>query len=146
MEPDSHFLVNTGFKEQYEELNVKYEELTKSLADTIASHGNDLEQAKQAHAAVVVALDNKENAHAKTLEELKATHAKNLDEAHDRAMSAGHTAQAIELEQIKSDHAEVLASLKQEYSATQAGAAADAEKLKVMISSLPSKIETADNL
>lgn len=121
-------------------MKIKHEELSKSLNEAVSLHATDLEQAKQAHAAAIVALDNKENSHAKILEDLKVTHAKNLDEAHDRAISAGHTAQAIELEQIKSNHANVIAALKNDHSTTQAGAAADAVKLKVEISHLSRRI------
>jgi hypothetical protein len=123
---------NSGVKEQYEELLAKHDTLTKSHSAASTSHATDLEQAKQLHAAAVVALDNKESLHQKDLEELKSNHAKNLDEAHDRAMSAGHTAHAEELKQMKTSHDDAIASLKKDHATAQATALSDAQKLKVL--------------
>lgn len=106
--------------------------MSKSHSAASSSHAAELEQAKQLHAAAIVALDNKDSLHQKDLEELKSNHAKNLDEAHDRAMSAGHTAHAEELKQMKINHDDAISSLKKYHATAQASALSDAQKLKVI--------------
>ena len=66
--------------------------------------------------------------HQKALYALKATHAKELDEAHDRAITAREADHA--------SHAKAIASLKKEHAASQESLSAVAEKRKVSDSRL----------
>ncbi|PBP18158.1 viral A-type inclusion protein repeat domain-containing protein [Diplocarpon rosae] len=135
---------NSGIRDEYESLKIKHQELAKSLeesaaayaseiesrevmlgelakshADATENHAVQLEKVKQDHAAAIVDLDNKEKEQQKLVEELKASHQKNLDEAHDRIMSAQHASQAAEIEQIQAGHSKTLAALKEQHSASQ---------------------------
>ncbi len=73
----------------------------------------------------------KDLAHQKAVDALKATHAKELDEAHDRAITAGDADHATEIEQLKISHAEAIAALKKEHTASQESLSSVAEKRKV---------------
>ncbi|TAQ89323.1 hypothetical protein B7494_g2330 [Chlorociboria aeruginascens] len=120
---------NSGIREQYEDLKLKHEELSSLHTEATASHSKEVEELKQSYAAAIVALDNKEIAHANILEELKETHAKNLDEAHDRAINAGHAAHTADLEQMKASHADAIAILKDAHAASLASSSSDIKKL-----------------
>jgi hypothetical protein len=74
--------------------------------------------------------------HQKVLYALKATHAKELDEAHDRAITAREADHATELEQLQASHAKTIASLKKEHAASQESLSAVAETRKVSDSRL----------
>jgi hypothetical protein len=54
-----------------------------------------------------------------------------LDEAYDRAITAGNADHATEIEQLKSSHAETIAALKKEHAASQESLSSVAEKRKV---------------
>lgn len=72
--------------------------------------------------------------HQKSLEVLKASHAKNLDEAHDRAITAEHTTHVAELEQLQASHINTIAALEREHATSQEAAFSDVEKRKVSLS------------
>ena len=105
--------------------------MTKSHADAVVSHTQELASLKEQHAAAVAASESKDSAHKSELEILKATHAKNLDEVHDRAITSSHATHATELKQLQGDHAAAIVALKTEYAASQAGFTSNTEKLKV---------------
>jgi hypothetical protein len=54
-----------------------------------------------------------------------------LDEAYDRAITAGDADHATEIEQLKISHAEAIAALKKEHAASQENLSSVAEKRKV---------------
>jgi hypothetical protein len=119
--------------------------LSKTHADAVASHAQELEHLKEQHAAATTAaLTSNDSAHKKDLETLKATHAKNLDEAHDRAVTAGHTAHAAELKQVQADHDAAIAVLKKEHAASQNAISSDVEKRKVNFHRRSLKQQSAD--
>jgi hypothetical protein len=105
--------------------------LVQSHADTVDSHTQELANLKEQYVTAVAASESKDNAHKADLETLKTTHAKNLDEAHDRAITSAHATHAVELKQLQEDHTTVIDALKKEYTASQAASSADTEKLKV---------------
>ena len=59
-------------------------------------------------------IDAKEAAHKEAVEALRASHAKDLDAAYDRAVTAGHVAHATELKQLQNSHNQAIALYKQE--------------------------------
>lgn len=105
--------------------------MTKSHADAVTSHTEKLALLKEQHAAAVAASANKDSAHKSEIETLKATHAKNLDEAHDKAITSAHVTRDAELKQLQGNHATAIAALKKEHTASQQATSSDTEKLKV---------------
>jgi hypothetical protein len=131
---------NSGIREEYEDLKAKHEELSKSHTDAVATHAKELELLKKQHADVVTASDIKDNTHKEELETLKATHAQKLDEIHDRATTAEHTAHVTELKQLQADHGATIVALKKEHAASQESALSDVEKCKVSLNWFSAKI------
>jgi len=83
--------------------------------------------------AALETLKAKEAAHQDALKELKAkdAYAKELDEAHDRAITAREANHATEIEQLQASHANEIASLKKEHAASQETLSSVAEKRRV---------------
>lgn len=85
----------------------------------------------QDHSTALEALKVKDLAHQKAVDSLNASHAKELDETHDRAVIAGESAHAKEVEQIQASHKKDIAALKKGIEESQKQMQADAEKRKV---------------
>lgn len=131
----SHNDAAASHAKNMEALTAEHKDALKSHSNATASHVRELEKLKQEYAISIATLDSNNVAHQNALEELKSTHAKNLDEAHDRAITAGHSAHALELEQLQASHADAVAALKKEHAASQATSQAasvsDAKKYQV---------------
>jgi hypothetical protein len=115
-----------------EEHASKYEELSKSHDDAVTAHVKELTQLKEEHASSTAATNSSISEYQETLEALKASHAKSLDEAHDRAITAGHTAHVTELEQLQAKHDSAIAALKKEHaSSLEAATSSDVKQREV---------------
>jgi hypothetical protein len=62
---------------------------------------------------------------------IKATHAKDLDEAHDKAAVASDASHAAELKELQLNHTEAIAVLQKEHATAQQGLTTDVEKRQV---------------
>ncbi|RFU35140.1 hypothetical protein B7463_g1210, partial [Scytalidium lignicola] len=135
---------NSGVKEELEALQVKYDELTQTLEKSASTHVNEVAELKEEHAGAVAVLvakiNEKDSETAQVLEDLKATHAKNLDDAHDKAMSASHAAHTLELEQLRAQLTQEITALKEEHATSMASVSSDLEKHKTAEQSLQAEI------
>lgn len=84
-----------------------------------------------AHRDTLKELEAKDITHQKSLDALKAAHAKELHEAHDRAITAREADHATKIEQLQASHAKEIASLKKEHAASQESLSSVTDQRKV---------------
>lgn len=101
------------FKRKFEELEGQHDELKASAEEAAKAHADALAAAKAEYGVAIQSLQAMEEAHAKNLDALGASHAEELLKAKTGA-SADKDAHQSQLDSLKAQHAEELGVLKRE--------------------------------
>lgn len=120
----------SGFKDKYEKLNRNHEELVKTHGDTVDSFEQTLKKLQSDHDAALQTFQADAIAHDQALEAIKATHAKDLDEAHDKAIVASDTTHAAELKEVQESYSATINTLKEQHEAALENLTSEIERRK----------------